>query len=64
MFQAFRRGSTSAPGSSGAGLGLAIADRAMRRHGGSIEARNAESGGLVVTLSLPADVDVPGNERA
>lgn len=37
----------------GAGLGLAIARRAMLLHGGRIEARLREGGGLVITLSLP-----------
>ncbi|HTW22364.1 MAG TPA: ATP-binding protein [Candidatus Baltobacteraceae bacterium] len=37
----------------GAGLGLAIAERAFRLHGGSVTAANAEGGGLVVTLELP-----------
>lgn len=37
----------------GAGLGLAIARRAMLLHGGSIEATMREGGGLVVTFSLP-----------
>jgi two-component system sensor histidine kinase CpxA len=43
----------------GVGLGLAIADRAVRLHGGSIRARNAEGGGLSVTIVLPA-----ANEKA
>ena len=38
----------------GDGLGLAIAARAIGIHGGRIEARNLESGGLAVHLSLPA----------
>ena len=38
----------------GAGLGLAIAERAVSRHGGTIEAANASDGGLVVTIRLPA----------
>jgi len=38
----------------GAGLGLAIAERAVRLHQGSITARNAEGGGLVVEIRLPA----------
>jgi two-component system sensor histidine kinase CpxA len=38
----------------GAGLGLAIAARAVRLHGGDIVARNRREGGLVVTISLPA----------
>lgn len=38
----------------GAGLGLAIAERAVRLHQGSITARNAPGGGLVVEIRLPA----------
>lgn len=37
----------------GAGLGLAIAERAFRLHGGGVTANNAADGGLVVTLELP-----------
>ncbi|MCC7541676.1 MAG: HAMP domain-containing protein [Deltaproteobacteria bacterium] len=37
----------------GTGVGLAIADRAVRMHGGSVEAKNAEGGGLIVTIELP-----------
>jgi two-component system sensor histidine kinase CpxA len=39
--------------SGGAGLGLAIADRSVRLHGGTVTALNAVDGGLVVTISLP-----------
>jgi two-component system sensor histidine kinase CpxA len=39
----------------GVGLGLAIADRAVRLHGGTVDAGNASAGGLVVTIRLPAD---------
>jgi two-component system sensor histidine kinase CpxA len=38
----------------GEGLGLAIAARAVALHGGVIEARNRQSGGLVVSVMLPA----------
>jgi two-component system sensor histidine kinase CpxA len=38
----------------GIGLGLAIAYRAARLHKGSVTARNAPGGGLLVTMSLPA----------
>jgi signal transduction histidine kinase len=38
----------------GDGLGLAIAARAVGIHGGRIQARNLDEGGLVVQLSLPA----------
>jgi len=37
----------------GVGLGLAIADRAVRLHEGNVEAANAPTGGLVVTIGLP-----------
>jgi two-component system sensor histidine kinase CpxA len=37
----------------GVGLGLAIAERAVRLHGGSVFARNARDGGLIITLTLP-----------
>ncbi|MDP3480801.1 MAG: ATP-binding protein [Desulfoprunum sp.] len=39
--------------SGGAGLGLAIAAQAVKWHGGSIEAANGQTGGLMVTISLP-----------
>jgi len=39
--------------SGGTGLGLAIAGRALRLHGGSITARNAAGGGLLVEIRLP-----------
>jgi two-component system sensor histidine kinase CpxA len=39
----------------GVGLGLAIAERAVKLHGGTIAATNAEGGGLIVTISLPAE---------
>jgi two-component system sensor histidine kinase CpxA len=41
--------------SGGSGLGLAITSRAVRLHGGSVRAANAPSGGLEVTISLPAN---------
>lgn len=39
----------------GAGLGLAITERAVRLHGGHVTARNAEGGGLLVEIDLPAE---------
>ncbi|SMC20617.1 two-component system, OmpR family, sensor kinase [Andreprevotia lacus DSM 23236] len=39
--------------SSGYGLGLAIAQRAVQAHGGTIAAANRPEGGLVITLTLP-----------
>jgi two-component system sensor histidine kinase CpxA len=40
--------------SGGAGLGLAIADRVVRVHGGTIHAQNASPHGLRVDIFLPA----------
>ena len=37
----------------GVGLGLAITEAAVRRHGGAIEAENALDGGLIVKIILP-----------
>ncbi len=37
----------------GVGLGLAIAERAVRLHGGSVAAANAPDSGLIVRLTLP-----------
>jgi two-component system sensor histidine kinase CpxA len=39
--------------SGGVGLGLAIAERAVRAHGGSISASNVPNGGLMVEMRLP-----------
>jgi len=38
----------------GAGLGLAIADRAIRLHGGQVRASNRKEGGLEVEIRIPA----------
>ncbi len=43
----------------GDGLGLAIAARAVSLHGGEIHARNAEGGGLIVTVRLPVRGGTP-----
>jgi two-component system OmpR family sensor kinase len=52
IFQPFKRGrqNGSLPGH---GLGLAIAERVVRTHGGQIRARNRAGGGLCVEISLP-----------
>ncbi len=41
--------------SGGTGVGLAISDRAVRLHGGSIRAMNATGDGLIVEIELPLD---------
>ena len=56
LFEPFFRTRQSAEqdGNGGTGLGLAIARRAVEElHGGSLSARNRDSGGLAVTMSLP-----------
>jgi len=40
----------------GVGLGLAITERAVRLHGGSVKAANSPGGGLVVEIRLPLAV--------
>ena len=52
IFLPFRRVSNSNP--EGAGLGLAIAERAVNVHRGKIRAMNAAGGGLIVEIDLPA----------
>jgi signal transduction histidine kinase len=41
------------------GLGLAIAQRAVRLHGGEVSASNAPGGGLEVTITVPAKSFAP-----
>ena len=51
IFLPFRRVANG--NSDGAGLGLAIAERAVNVHQGIIRARNAPDGGLIVEIDLP-----------
>jgi two-component system sensor histidine kinase CpxA len=44
----------------GAGLGLSIADRAIRLHGGQLRASNRKEGGLEVEIRIPAVTPSPG----
>ena len=54
IFRPFYRVSTARErASGGVGLGLAIAERAVRSHCGDINARNASDGGLIVEIALP-----------
>jgi two-component system sensor histidine kinase CpxA len=54
IFKPFHRAFTDGNANGqGAGLGLAIAERVVRRHDGSIHAYNASDGGLVVEIVLP-----------
>lgn len=53
IFQPFFRSKTSTT-YSGYGLGLAITQRVVQVHGGSVTAANRAQGGLLVTITLPA----------
>jgi two-component system, OmpR family, sensor histidine kinase CpxA len=44
----------------GAGLGLAITERAVRLHGGTVKASNRPEGGLQVEIRLPLAASDPG----
>lgn len=58
IFQPFyRAGEERNPQTGGTGLGLAITERAVRLHNGSVTARNADEGGLIVELRLPLDAN-------
>jgi two-component system osmolarity sensor histidine kinase EnvZ len=48
----FFRGDTARTAASGAGLGLAIVEKALQRMGGGLELHNAPDGGLVVQVRL------------
>jgi two-component system sensor histidine kinase CpxA len=55
LFEPFSRVADARERSSGgAGLGLAIARRAIEAHGGTVTARNHPDGGLEVVLTLPS----------
>jgi len=42
----------------GVGLGLAITERAVRLHGGTVRASNRPEGGLIVEIRLPLEVEL------
>lgn len=52
IFEPFVRGKNQ-PTGGGFGLGLAIAKRAVERHGGTIRAHNVEPHGLCMTIDIP-----------
>lgn len=63
MFDPFVRGDNGTQGV-GHGLGLAIARRAVRAHGGDIAAHRRDGGGLVVDIVLPERVSDPGGSAS
>lgn len=65
VFEKFKRGSNAPRSDGGVGLGLTICRAVMQAHGGRIALTRAETGGVLVALSLPAskvDID-PALER-
>lgn len=63
IFEPFFRGSGERSGD-GHGLGLAIAQRIVAAHGGNIEARNRDGGGLSVEILLPIAAASPLDAEA
>lgn len=53
LLKPFARMDAARSQASGAGLGLAIVDRVIQRHGGSLRLRNGSGGGLIVQIVLP-----------
>lgn len=53
IFTPFYRSENASSSTRGYGLGLAIAKQAIEAHGGTISAKNRESGGLRVEIRLP-----------
>ena len=49
------------PHTGGSGVGLAIAERAVKLHGGDLRALNRPNGGATIRMRLPAIADKPGN---
>ena len=53
LLRPFTRLDTARGQANGAGLGLAIVERVIKRHGGQLKLSNQASGGLAVKISLP-----------
>ncbi|GIE36330.1 sensor protein CutS [Actinoplanes italicus] len=61
LFEPFRRlDGDRVTSSNGAGLGLSIVRSVARAHGGTVEARPRDGGGLIVTVRLPGSSPEPG----
>ncbi|BCJ57737.1 two-component sensor histidine kinase [Micromonospora endophytica] len=59
LFEPFRRGGRERTGARGSGLGLSIVRAVCDAHGGTVTAIAQPSGGLVVTVNLPAADTAP-----
>ncbi|MFI1828573.1 sensor histidine kinase [Streptomyces sp. NPDC020412] len=65
LFEPFQRlGQDRVISVKGAGLGLSIVRAVARAHGGTVDARPREGGGLVVTVTLPAAPDLVASAGA
>ncbi len=56
IFDRYFRGEASLSNQPGIGLGLALVQAAAKAHGGTVTARNADSGGAELTIVLPASL--------
>jgi two-component system osmolarity sensor histidine kinase EnvZ len=54
LLRPFTRLDVARSQANGAGLGLAIVDRVVKRHGGRLRLYNRQSGGLAVQIAFPA----------
>jgi signal transduction histidine kinase len=62
LFQPFYRvGEARERETGGTGLGLAITEAAVRLHGGTVHASNADGRGLIIEISIPALFNRNGN---
>ena len=52
MLRPFTRMDSARGQANGAGLGLAIVDRIVKRHSGKLQLLNREGGGLVIHITL------------
>lgn len=53
LLKPFTRLDSARGQANGAGLGLAIVDRVVLRHGGELHLRNREGGGLILQIAMP-----------
>lgn len=59
LIRPFTRMDMARSQANGAGLGLAIVDRVIKRHGGKMRIHNREAGGLAIEISLPGSKNIP-----
>lgn len=64
MLKPFTRLDTARGQANGAGLGLAIVDRIIARHGGELQLSNRPEGGLCICIKLPAYISTRPRSKA